>query len=96
MSASSPFVARSRVLSRAISLAFKPPSKKPSIPSEFSPSLSHPVRRSSILSRLPVASSCLMTMLPLHSAIASARLRSELSAESQSWGWIPQGLAMPL
>ncbi|XP_078429002.1 uncharacterized protein LOC144701147 [Wolffia australiana] len=46
--------------------------------------------------RLPAELSCLESMLPLHSAIASARLQSVLSAESQSWGLIPQGLSMPL
>ena len=35
--------------------------------------------------------SCLISMMPLHSAIASARLTSVLSVESQSWGLIPQG-----
>ncbi|KAH9602973.1 hypothetical protein KSS87_020179 [Heliosperma pusillum] len=40
--------------------------------------------------RLPVESSCLMTMLPLHSAIASARLQSVLSVDSQSWCLVPQ------
>ncbi|CAA7408710.1 unnamed protein product [Spirodela intermedia] len=49
-------------------------------------------RRISCNSRLPVELSCLESMMPLHSAIASARLRSILSAESQSWGMIPQGI----
>ncbi|KMT18004.1 hypothetical protein BVRB_2g031980 [Beta vulgaris subsp. vulgaris] len=47
-------------------------------------------------SRLPVESSCLLTMLPLHSAIASARLQSVLSVDSQSWCLVPQGMSMPL
>ncbi|KAM7512845.1 hypothetical protein LguiB_011720 [Lonicera macranthoides] len=42
------------------------------------------------ISRLPVELSGLLTMMPLHSAIASARLQSNLSIESQSWGLIPQ------
>ncbi|KAG9137726.1 hypothetical protein Leryth_020732 [Lithospermum erythrorhizon] len=51
----------------------------------------------SSLFRLPVElSCCLETMLPLHSAIASARLTSSLSIESQSWGIVPQGISMPL
>nr|DAD35543.1 TPA_asm: hypothetical protein HUJ06_006183 [Nelumbo nucifera] len=41
-------------------------------------------------SRLPLELSSLVSMMPLHSAIASARLRSSLSIESQSWGLIPQ------
>ena len=32
------------------------------------------------------------TMTPLHSAIASARLISSLSAESNSWCLVPQGV----
>uniref|UniRef100_A0A7N0UTC4 Protein NUCLEAR FUSION DEFECTIVE 6, chloroplastic/mitochondrial-like n=1 Tax=Kalanchoe fedtschenkoi TaxID=63787 RepID=A0A7N0UTC4_KALFE len=47
-------------------------------------------------SRLPVELRCLGSMMPLHSAIASARLTSILSSESQSWGLIPQGNSMPL
>ncbi|AEE33203.1 hypothetical protein AT1G55205 [Arabidopsis thaliana] len=41
--------------------------------------------------RLPVELSCCLSMLPLHSAIASARLISSLSVESKSWGLVPQG-----
>ncbi|KAE8658103.1 Ubiquitin carrier protein E2 21 isoform 1 [Hibiscus syriacus] len=58
--------------------------------------VSSPVNRISGISRLPVELSCLMSMMPLHSAVASARLRSFLAAESQSWGLIPQGISMPL
>ncbi|XVF48534.1 hypothetical protein PTKIN_Ptkin03bG0198400 [Pterospermum kingtungense] len=54
------------------------------------------VKRVSGISRLPVELSCLMSMMPLHSAVASARLRSFLAIESQSWGLIPQGISMPL
>ncbi|KAH7685738.1 hypothetical protein IHE45_04G060400, partial [Dioscorea alata] len=46
--------------------------------------------------RLPPDSCCPVSMLPLHSAVASARLKSVLGPESQSWGWVPQGLSMPL
>ncbi|KAF8407066.1 hypothetical protein HHK36_006191 [Tetracentron sinense] len=53
-------------------------------------------RRISMMSRLPVELSSLGSMMPLHSAIASARLISILSMESQSWGMIPQGISMPL
>ena len=35
-------------------------------------------------------SSC-VSLFPLHSAIASSRLVSSLSAESMSWGLVPQG-----
>ena len=43
------------------------------------------------LIRLPAELSCLESMMPLHSAIATARLRSILAAESQSWGMVPLG-----
>ncbi|KAK8509279.1 hypothetical protein V6N13_062330 [Hibiscus sabdariffa] len=66
---------------------------KSSTPSQVS---SSSVNRISGISRLPVELSCLMSMMPLHSAVASARLRSFLAMESQSWGLIPQGISMPL
>ncbi|KAL2555201.1 protein NUCLEAR FUSION DEFECTIVE 6 [Forsythia ovata] len=53
-------------------------------------------KRFTLVSRLPVELSCVETMIPLHSAIASARLRSCLSIESQKWGLVPQGISMPL
>uniref|UniRef100_A0A803LBS3 Uncharacterized protein n=1 Tax=Chenopodium quinoa TaxID=63459 RepID=A0A803LBS3_CHEQI len=46
------------------------------------------------ISRLPVEASCLLTMLPLHSAIASARLQSVLSVDSQNWCLVPQALSL--
>ncbi|GMJ15892.1 hypothetical protein HRI_005258400 [Hibiscus trionum] len=58
--------------------------------------VSSSVNRISGISRLPVELSCLMSMMPLHSAVASARLKSFLAMESQSWGLIPQGISMPL
>lgn len=44
-----------------------------------------------LIRRLPSRVRCLASMMPLHTAIASSRLISVLSAESQSWGLIPQG-----
>ncbi|KAJ0249931.1 Uncharacterized protein HA466_0141640 [Hirschfeldia incana] len=46
--------------------------------------------------RVPVELSSCVSMFPLHSAVASARLVSSLSAESMSWGLVPQGISMPL
>ncbi|XP_071713938.1 uncharacterized protein [Rutidosis leptorrhynchoides] len=57
------------------------------------PQISSSSRRTS---RLPLELSALITMLPLHSAIASSCLKSGLSLESQSWGLVPQGISMPL
>lgn len=41
--------------------------------------------------RLPLVSGGLLSALPLHSAVASARLRSAIAAESRSWCLVPQG-----
>lgn len=43
------------------------------------------------MDRLPLQLSCVESMLPLHSAIASATLISSLSSESDSWALVPQG-----
>nr|XP_011458606.1 PREDICTED: protein NUCLEAR FUSION DEFECTIVE 6, chloroplastic/mitochondrial [Fragaria vesca subsp. vesca] len=55
-----------------------------------------PVRRTVRISRLPLELSCVESMMPLHSAIASARLISSLPIQSQCWGLVPQGISMPL
>ncbi|KAL3532464.1 hypothetical protein ACH5RR_005985 [Cinchona calisaya] len=85
----------SRVLSRLSSrlqpLALKFGTKKASLPPSLSSSQSAP-KRVSRISRLPVELSGVETMLPLHSAIASARLTSSLAVESRTWGLVPQGL----
>ncbi|GMH06987.1 hypothetical protein Nepgr_008827 [Nepenthes gracilis] len=46
--------------------------------------------------RLAAEISCLITMMPLHSAVASSRLLSNLSIDSRNWSLIPQGISMPL
>ena len=38
--------------------------------------------------------SCLLAMFPLHNAIASAKLQSLLSVDSQSWCLVPQGISL--
>ncbi|KAJ1285726.1 hypothetical protein BS78_03G298900 [Paspalum vaginatum] len=53
-------------------------------------------RRSSCINRLPLVSGGLLSALPLHSAIASARLQSAIASESRSWCLVPQGNSMPL
>ncbi|XP_052199196.1 protein NONRESPONDING TO OXYLIPINS 2, mitochondrial isoform X2 [Diospyros lotus] len=35
------------------------------------------------------------TMMPLHSAIASARLRSSIAVDSTCWSWLSQDFAVP-
>ncbi|OUZ99981.1 hypothetical protein BVC80_9069g101 [Macleaya cordata] len=95
-------MAASRVLARlsvrSPSLALKLHNKNPISPS-ISPvkltsqsQVSDSMKRISRTSRLPLGLSSLASMMPLHSAIASARLTSVLSVESQRWGLIPQVL----
>ncbi|XP_022754586.1 uncharacterized protein LOC111302935 [Durio zibethinus] len=100
-------MAGSTILSRLSSarlkaLPFKLKSNKSGLPmisplnSSSQTEVASSVKRISAISRLPVELSCLISMMPLHSAVASARLRSFLAIESQSWGLIPQGISMPL
>ncbi|KAM7488693.1 hypothetical protein LguiB_026177 [Lonicera macranthoides] len=94
----------SRLSSRIQPLLLKLNNKKTSSSSSISPNNTSSIFNSTFpsqasasstrncISRLPVELSSLLTMVPLHSAIASARLQSKLSIESQSWGLIPQGV----
>ncbi|KAG6739654.1 hypothetical protein POTOM_057267 [Populus tomentosa] len=63
--------------------------KSSSLPTQVS--VPATTRRLSRSSRLPLQLSCVESMLPLHSAVASARLISSLSSESDSWALVPQG-----
>ncbi|XP_072960275.1 protein NONRESPONDING TO OXYLIPINS 2, mitochondrial isoform X1 [Typha angustifolia] len=36
------------------------------------------------------------SLMPLHSAIASARLKSFIAVDSSCWSWLSQGRALPL
>ncbi|KAF8092083.1 hypothetical protein N665_0424s0016 [Sinapis alba] len=68
-----------------------------SIPSPIKSSLpSSPTSRINPSFRVPVELSSCVSLFPLHSAVASARLVSSLSVESMSWGLVPQGISMPL
>ncbi|XP_030472678.1 protein NUCLEAR FUSION DEFECTIVE 6, mitochondrial-like [Syzygium oleosum] len=92
----------SRLSSRLRLLSFKlnqsPLSPSAPLPSSASASASASSRRfSRAFSRLPLElSGGVESLMPLHSAIASARLQSSLAMESQSWGLVPQGISMPL
>ncbi|KAL8243030.1 hypothetical protein R6Q59_013332 [Mikania micrantha] len=100
------FMAYSRAVSRfcfrlqSISTKFntKTPFPLCTDSSSFIKSTSKPHLSSSsrCTSRLPLELSALITMMPLHSAIASACLKSGLLIESHSWGLVPQGISMPL
>ncbi|XP_012076716.1 uncharacterized protein LOC105637740 isoform X1 [Jatropha curcas] len=89
----------SRLSSRLKLVAFKIRNKSLS-PQPFSLnsscSTSQPSLSTRRLSRLPLELSCVGSMMPLHSALASARLVSSLSSESDSWALVPQGVSMPL
>ncbi|KAI4377103.1 hypothetical protein MLD38_014788 [Melastoma candidum] len=65
-------------------------------PSSSLSQLPSPARIPRSISRLPVELSGAMSLMPLHTAIASSLLRSSLAVESWSWGLVPQGLSMPL
>ncbi|XP_059647680.1 protein NONRESPONDING TO OXYLIPINS 2, mitochondrial isoform X1 [Cornus florida] len=65
-----------------------------SVPSSPFSSPTIPISRSA--SRIVSALGSVESMLPLHSAIASARLRSSIAADSTCWSWLSQGLATPL
>ncbi|PVH65941.1 hypothetical protein PAHAL_1G109400 [Panicum hallii] len=76
--------ARSRSLARAVSSSLL---RRCCLPAS---------RRASCVTRLPLVSGGLLSALPLHSAVASARLRSAIASESRSWCLVPQGNSMPL
>ncbi|GMN55141.1 hypothetical protein TIFTF001_024262 [Ficus carica] len=93
-------MASTRIVSR-LSSRLKPlacNSSKKSLASEFASVKSASVLTGQIrrTSRLPLQLSSIESMMPLHSAVASARLISSLSIESQQWGLVPQGISMPL
>ncbi|KAG6598206.1 protein NUCLEAR FUSION DEFECTIVE 6, chloroplastic/mitochondrial [Cucurbita moschata] len=65
------------------------PSAKPSASSRFSvPKLTN--------FRLPVELSSVQSLMPLHSATASALFTSLLSLHNNSWGCLSEGFATPL
>ncbi|XP_057965720.1 protein NONRESPONDING TO OXYLIPINS 2, mitochondrial isoform X2 [Malania oleifera] len=59
----------------------------------------------SLLSSSPVPTPCasrvlsalgsVESLMPLHSAIASARLKSSIAADSSCWSWLSQDFAVP-
>ncbi|KAI3674459.1 hypothetical protein L2E82_52284 [Cichorium intybus] len=46
-------------------------------------------------SRILGALGTVESMMPLHSAIASARLRSSLAVDSTYWSWLSQDFGLP-
>ncbi|KAL9246500.1 hypothetical protein vseg_020027 [Gypsophila vaccaria] len=70
--------------------AFSPSNKPTTSSSHFSP------HRLFTSSSLPVELRCVQSLLPLHSANASALFTSLLSLHAQSWGALSEGFATPL
>ncbi|XP_020088567.1 uncharacterized protein LOC109710432 isoform X1 [Ananas comosus] len=68
---------------RSAALRSKAPLLKPS-----------PPRRSAPLFRRSMASALggVESLMPLHSAVAAARLRSFIATDSSCWSWLSQGL----
>ncbi|KAF8667931.1 hypothetical protein HU200_052559 [Digitaria exilis] len=90
--AASSVILRSRVLARAVSSSLRHSllGAHPHPPPSPLAASSHP----SAVHRLPSMCGGLLSMMPLHSATTAARLRSAISAESHSWGVVPQGAAL--
>ncbi|XVF84971.1 hypothetical protein PTKIN_Ptkin17bG0081500 [Pterospermum kingtungense] len=76
----------SRPANNKLAALFSP---KPASASRFS-------LRNLTSSRLPVELGCAVTLMPLHSATASALFTSLLSLHNQSWGCLSEGFATPL
>ncbi|XP_072992267.1 uncharacterized protein [Typha latifolia] len=78
-------ISRSAVIAAVRSIAFR----SKAVPTKPSPS-----KRAAPLFRRSVASSLgsVESLMPLHSAIASARLRSFIAVDSSCWSWLSQGL----
>ncbi|KAG2244540.1 hypothetical protein Bca52824_093627 [Brassica carinata] len=90
MSGSRNLVSRSRTVTQKY-LNLKPTTTTTSAPFASVSQQSIP-RASRVLSAL----GSVETMIPLHSAVASARLRSNIAADSSCWSMLSEGFATPL
>ncbi|XP_004134688.1 protein NUCLEAR FUSION DEFECTIVE 6, chloroplastic/mitochondrial isoform X2 [Cucumis sativus] len=95
MSSAAAMAARSAfrsTLARApISGRFTSSAKTKSAPSPFAIPKQNPLSQSHRILRSPVElSCCLESLLPYHSATASALLTSMLSVSRRSYGWTPE------
>ncbi|XP_010437046.1 PREDICTED: protein NUCLEAR FUSION DEFECTIVE 6, chloroplastic/mitochondrial-like isoform X1 [Camelina sativa] len=81
------------LVSRSKTVTQKSLNLKPTATSTPFASMSQSVPRAS---RVLSALGCVETMIPLHSAVASARLKSSIAADSSCWSWLSQGFATPL
>ncbi|XP_021896617.1 uncharacterized protein LOC110813685 isoform X2 [Carica papaya] len=64
-------------------------------PKSISSPLSSPRRSYPCASRFISVLGGLETMMPLHSALASARLKSSIAVDSSCWSWLSQEFAVP-
>ncbi|KAL4279120.1 hypothetical protein GQ457_03G002710 [Hibiscus cannabinus] len=90
---------RSAIMAGSRSLSVRPKSltlKNLSPKSISSPSSSPSTRPLPCASRIFSALGGVESMMPLHSAIASARLRSSIAVDSSCWSLLSQGFATPL
>ncbi|KAK8626817.1 hypothetical protein V6N13_134447 [Hibiscus sabdariffa] len=90
---------RSAIMAGSRSLSVRPKAltlKNLSPKSISSPSSSPSTRALPCASRILSALGGVESMMPLHSAIASARLQSSIAVDSSCWSWLSQGLATPL
>ncbi|XP_031494100.1 protein NUCLEAR FUSION DEFECTIVE 6, mitochondrial-like [Nymphaea colorata] len=54
------------------------------------------LRRQSNVSCLPRVLGPVSSLMPLHTATATALMTSMLSVKSRNWGWLSEGFATPL
>ncbi|XP_049935344.1 protein NUCLEAR FUSION DEFECTIVE 6, mitochondrial-like isoform X3 [Nymphaea colorata] len=82
---------------RGARFAFRSVSNSTSLPRRppTSPLLPSPASATRRLARYAPPLLCSESLMPLHTAIASARLKSNISINSRLWGWLNQGLALP-
>ncbi|KAG6572036.1 hypothetical protein SDJN02_26611 [Cucurbita argyrosperma subsp. argyrosperma] len=48
------------------------------------------------VSRIASSLASVDSLMPLHSAVASARLKSKIAVDSHCWSWLSEGFATPL
>ncbi|XP_023531748.1 protein NUCLEAR FUSION DEFECTIVE 6, chloroplastic/mitochondrial [Cucurbita pepo subsp. pepo] len=48
------------------------------------------------VSRIVSSLATVESLMPLHSAVASARLKSKIAVDSHCWSWLSEGFATPL
>ncbi|XP_018811785.1 protein NONRESPONDING TO OXYLIPINS 2, mitochondrial-like [Juglans regia] len=83
--------------SRSLAARSKTPNLKSLCPKPIpSPAVSSSTRAIPRASRIVSVLGSIESMMPLHSAIACARLKSSIAVDSSCWSCLSQGLAMPL